>query len=277
MPPRPPRRFLDRLGGRPATGGRTRHQDPRTRGGNRRHAPAACQEALTRQAHLKTDHARPKDNEHHSEAIETLKSDLDRALRAADPSERSTILGTVLPGLFRCHGVATRQVPAAPLTDAAVLIDFEEALFLVELRCSAKPLDFRQLAPHLVMLYGCPDQRGLLISSSGFTDQTLRELGSILPQRLFLCQLDELAQLLHEQGRSLREWLRTKFRAAETEQKPFCPSPRRVTTANNRLGPAAGNGNYLEELLKQALLHGRGFARSLRTESSHPSAHPIHP
>ena len=221
MPPRPPRRFLDRLGGRPATGGRTRHQDPRTRGGNRRHAPAACQEALTRQAHLKTDHARPKDNEHHSEAIETLKSDLDRALRAADPSERSTILGTVLPGLFRCHGVATRQVPAAPLTDAAVLIDFEEALFLVELRCSAKPLDFRQLAPHLVMLYGCPDQRGLLISSSGFTDQTLRELGSILPQRLFLCQLDELAQLLHEQGRSLREWLRTKFRAAETEQKPF--------------------------------------------------------
>ena len=85
MPPRPPRRFLDRLGGRPATGGRTRHQDPRTRGGNRRHAPAACQEALTRQAHLKTDHARPKDTEHHSEAIETLKSDLDRALRAADP------------------------------------------------------------------------------------------------------------------------------------------------------------------------------------------------
>ena len=190
-------------------------------GGTDAMPPAACQEALTRQAHLKTDHARPKDNEHHSEAIETLKSDLDRALRAADPSERSTILGTVLPGLFRCHGVATRQVPAAPLTDAAVLIDFEEALFLVELRCSAKPLDFRQLAPHLVMLYGCPDQRGLLISSSGFTDQTLRELGSILPQRLFLCQLDELAQLLHEQGRSLREWLRTKFRAAETEQKPF--------------------------------------------------------
>ena len=105
-------------------------------------------------------------------------------------------------------------------TDAAVLIDFEEALFLVELRCSAKPLDFRQLAPHLVMLYGCPDLRGLLISSSGFTDQAIRDLGSILPQRLFLCQLHELVLLL-EQGRDLREWLRTKVRAAETEQKPF--------------------------------------------------------
>ena len=87
------------------------------------------------------------------------------------------------------------------MTDAAVLIDFEGSTVpRGNLRCSAKPLDFRQLAPHLVMLYGCPDQRGLLISSSGFTDQTLRELGSILPQRLFLCQLDELAQLLHEQG-----------------------------------------------------------------------------
>ena len=101
MPPRPPRRLLDRLGGRPATGRRTRHQDPRTRGGNRRHAPpAACQEALTRQAHLETDHARLKDNEHRSEALETLKSDLDRALRVADPSERRAILGTVLPRLF---------------------------------------------------------------------------------------------------------------------------------------------------------------------------------
>ena len=51
------------------------------------------------------------------------------------------------------------------------------------------PLDFRQLAPHLVTLYGCLDLRGLLISSSGFTDQAIRDLSSIQPQRLVLCQL----------------------------------------------------------------------------------------
>jgi restriction system protein len=141
-------------------------------------------------------------------------------MSVADPSERRAILGTVLPRLFTCHGVPTRQAPAPPGGDAAVLIDFEEALFLVELRWSDRPLDFRQLAPHLVTLYGCPDLRGLLISSSGFTDQAIRDLSSIQPLRLVLCQLQEIVLLL-EQGRDLKRLLRAKVRAAETEQKPF--------------------------------------------------------
>ena len=77
-----------------------------------------------------------------------------------------------------------------------MLIEFDEGLFLVELRWSDRPLDFRQLAPHLVTLYGCPDLRGLLISSSGFTDQAIRDLSSIQPQRLVLCQLQEIVLLL---------------------------------------------------------------------------------
>ena len=66
----------------------------------------------------------------------------------------------------------------------------------------------------------CPDLCGLLISSSGFTDQAIRDLGSILQQRLLLCLLDELVRLI-EQSRDLKEWLRTKVRAAETEQRPI--------------------------------------------------------
>ena len=101
-----------------------------------------------------------------------------------------------------------------------MLIDFDGTRYLVELRWSDRPLDFRQLAPHLVTLYGCPDLRGLLISSSGFTDQAFRDLGSILPLRLVLCQLQEIVLLL-EEGRDLKELLRAKVLAAETEQKPL--------------------------------------------------------
>src|SRR5512135_2720261 len=178
---------------------------------------AACQEALTRQVTVETYHAKLKHTEHRREALEALKRDLYQAFRVADPAQRRAILGSVLPRLFTCHDVATREVPAPPQSDAAVLIDFDEALFLVELKWSDKPLDFRQLAPHLVTLYDCPDLRGLLISSSGFTDQAIRDLSSIMPPRLVLGQLDELVSLI-EQGRDLKALLRAKVRAAETAQ-----------------------------------------------------------
>jgi len=102
----------------------------------------------------------------------------------------------------------------------ALLIDFDGTRYLVELRWADRPLDFRQLAPHLVTLYGWPDLRGLLISSSGFTDQAIRDLGSILPPRLVLCRLQEIVLLL-EEGRDLKGLLRAKIRAAEAEQKAF--------------------------------------------------------
>jgi len=66
----------------------------------------------------------------------------------------------------------------------------------------------------------CPDLRGLLISSSGFTDQAIRDLSSIQPQRLVLCHLQEIVLLL-EQGRDLKDLLRAKVRTAETEQRPI--------------------------------------------------------
>ena len=148
-PPRPPRRFLDRLGGRPAT-------------------------------------------EHPLTGLEALKRDLYRAFRVTDPAERRAILDSVLPRLFTCHDIPTRQATAAPpVDDAAVLIDFEEALFLVELGSS----DHRPRLPaarpppgHALRL---PRSAGLLISSSGFTDQAIRDLSSIQPQRLVLCHLQE--------------------------------------------------------------------------------------
>ncbi len=66
----------------------------------------------------------------------------------------------------------------------------------------------------------CPALRGLLISSSGFTDQAIRDLGSIRPPRLVLGQLDELVSLI-EQGRDLKALPRAKVRAAQIAQKPF--------------------------------------------------------
>ena len=93
--------------------------------------------------------------------------------------------------------------------------------YLVELRWSDRPLDFRQLAPHLVTLYGCPDFRGLLISSSGFTDQAIRDLGLILPLRLVLCQLQEIVLLL-EEGRDLKELLRAGSGGRDRVEAPGC-------------------------------------------------------
>jgi hypothetical protein len=182
---------------------------------------AACQEALTRQATRDTYHAKLKHAEHRRDALEALKRDLYQAFRVTDPAERRAILASVLPRLFTCHDVTTREAPPAPRSDAAVLIDFDGAPYLVELHWADRPLHFKQLAPHLVTLYGRPELRGLFISSSGFTDHAIRDLGSILPERpCVLCHLEELVLLL-ERGQDLKTLLRAKVRAAETEQKPF--------------------------------------------------------
>src|SRR5512135_894017 len=141
---------------------------------------AACQEALTRQATIETYHAKLKHAEHRREALDALKRDLYQAFRVSDPAERKTILGSVLPRLFTAHDVTTRQAPATPQSDAAVLIDLDGALYLVELRW-------------------------IFISSSGFTDHAVRDLSSILPERpCVLCHLEEIVLVL-EQGRDLKE------------------------------------------------------------------------
>src|SRR5512135_394070 len=183
---------------------------------------AACQEALTRQAAIATYHARLKHIEDCREARDALKRDLYQAFRVTQPTERRAVLSTALSRLFTCHGITTRQAPVVPEgSEAAVLIDFDGAPYLVELRWSDKPLDFKQLGPHLVTLYGCPELRGVFISSSGFTDHAVRDLSSILPERpCVLCHLEEIV-LLIEQGRDLKQLLRAKIRAAETEQMPF--------------------------------------------------------
>ena len=90
----------------------------------------------------------------------------------------------------------------------------------MELRWSAKPLDFRQLAPHLVMLYGCPDPRApdlvLGIYRPGSPGARLHPAAAAIP-----LPARRARPTPPRTGRNLREWLRTKFRAAETEQKPF--------------------------------------------------------
>ena len=79
----------------------------------------------------------------------------------------------------------------------------------------------------------CPDLRGLLISSSGFTDQAIRDLSSILPQRLVLCQLQEIVLLL-EQGRDLKKLLRARYGRPRPSRSPLSES----AACDERLGPA---------------------------------------
>jgi len=110
---------------------------------------ASCQEALTRQVTRETYHARLKHTEDRRQALEALKRDLYQAFRVSDPSERRAILGSVLPRLFTCHDIRTRQATAAPpVDDAAVLIEFNQGFFLLDIRWSDRRFDFRQLAPH---------------------------------------------------------------------------------------------------------------------------------
>ena len=77
----------------------------------------------------------------------------------------------------------------------------------------------------------CPDLCGLLISSSGFTDQAIRDLSSILPQRLVLCQLQEIVLLL-EQGRDLKKLLQGSGGRDRAEALCSSPSPRRLTSGS---------------------------------------------
>ena len=131
-----------------------------------------------------------------------------------------------------------------------MLIDFDGAPYLVELRWTDRPLDFSQLAPHLVTLYGWPELRGLFISSSGFTDQAMRDLDSILPRRPVLCHLEEIVLLL-EQGQDLKGCSRQGPGGRDRAKAPGC----RFQVINPR--PSAAGGFLVPDIVAQGV-RGRG-------------------
>jgi hypothetical protein len=144
------------------------------------------------------------------------------------PHARGKELERVLNDLFRAFGVLVREdFKRRDLDTHEVLeqvdgvIEFDGALYLVEMKWLKEPVGVAQFAPHVMRLFNRANTRGIFISASEFTTPVVTECAGFLNQRtMFLCSLKEIVLLLQRQS-DLVAFLKAKSQAAMLDKNPF--------------------------------------------------------
>lgn len=157
-----------------------------------------------------------------------IKKDLYALFGITDASKRGTALEGILNRLFKSHGILVRESfrvvgrqGEGVVEQIDGVIEFDGHLYLVEMKWWSQPLGVGDVSPHLVRVFGRSGARGLVISSSGFTEPAVSTCRDALQQRVcVLATLEEFVLLL-EQEQSLVSLLRHKVRAAITDKAPL--------------------------------------------------------
>lgn len=159
---------------------------------------------------------------------ERIKTDLYALFGLTDASKRGTALEGILNRLFLSHGVLVRESfrvvgrqGEGVVEQIDGVIEFDGHVYLVEMKWWSQPLGVGDIAPHLVRVFGRSGARGLVISSSGYTEPAVSTCRDALQQRVcVLATLEEFVLLL-EQDESLVSLLREKVRTAITDKTPL--------------------------------------------------------
>jgi hypothetical protein len=153
------------------------------------------------------------------------------ALFAMDdrPQERGKLLESVLNDLFKAYGIHVSEDFRRKALDSNVvveqldgIIEFDNAIYLVEMKWLNTPVGIGDFTPHLSRLLLRPNNaRGIFIATNGYTDAVLAECRKALNLRtIFLCSLQEFVMLL-QNNHDLVNFLREKTKAAIVERNPF--------------------------------------------------------
>ena len=146
----------------------------------------------------------------------------------SNAQQRGLALEPVLNDLFKIHGLSVREAFTIRDENGQVqeqidgLIVLDGRPILVEAKWLSTPIGQKEIARHLVRVYGRAEVLGLFVSSSPFTEPAISECKTALSQRVIvLAEVHEIVLLLEDPDASLAEWLRAKTMAATVERKPL--------------------------------------------------------
>lgn len=150
------------------------------------------------------------------------------AFAERDPRRRGTLAEAALNAVFAAHGMAVREAfrifedeTGVTLEQLDGVIELDGHLYMVEVKWLSGPIDVNDLSRHLVRVYHRGHARALFFSATEFTAAALVMCKEALQRTVIsLCVLDELVRVL-EKDEDLREMLRKKIIAAQTEREPY--------------------------------------------------------
>ena len=146
----------------------------------------------------------------------------------AEPQKRGKLLEGVPNDLFRAYGVHIKEdfkridpVDGSVVEQIDGVIEFDNHLYLVEMKWLKKPVGVNELAPHMIRLFSRADARGIFISTSEYTAPVISECTNHLNNKtMILSSVKEFVMLLMSE-RDLVTMLRRKVNAALVDKKPF--------------------------------------------------------
>jgi restriction endonuclease Mrr len=146
----------------------------------------------------------------------------------AEPQKRGKLLEAMLNDLFRAYGIHVKEdFKRIDLMDGSVVeqidgvIEFDNQLYLVEMKWLKNPVGVNEIAPHMVRLFSRADARGIFISTSEYTAPVISECTNHLNNKtMILSSVKEFVMLLMSE-RDLVAMLRQKVNAALTDKKVF--------------------------------------------------------
>ena len=157
-----------------------------------------------------------------------IRKSLNALFGMQDAARRGVALEGVLNRLFKADGIAIREAfrlvgrnGEGVVEQIDGVVEFDGHIYLVEMKWWSQPLGVGDVSPHLVRLYSRSDVRGLVISTSGYSDPAIAACREALHQRV--CMLATLREIVHllERHESVADLLRRKVRSAITDKAPF--------------------------------------------------------
>lgn len=146
----------------------------------------------------------------------------------AEPQKRGKLLEGVLNDLFRAYGINLKEdfrrsdsANGSVVEQIDGVIEFDNQIYLVEMKWLKNPVGVNELAPHMVRLFSRADARGIFISTSEYTAPVISECTNHLNNKtMILASVKEFVMLLLSE-RDLVAMLRQKVNAALIDKKPF--------------------------------------------------------
>jgi restriction system protein len=177
-----------------------------------------------------TDSVKAKQKEANERAA--IKDSLYKLFAETDPYKRGKRLEGILNNLFSLAGFLVREAFTVKgdegqgiieQIDGAVEID--GMLYLVEMKWWDKPIGRKEIAPHLVSVYGRGYVGGIFISYLGFSSAAIEEAKIGLAQKAFvLTELQEIIQVIDREA-NLTTFFKEKINRAKSDRNPFYKLP----------------------------------------------------
>lgn len=160
--------------------------------------------------------------------LQSISFELGRLFSSSNPQSRGKKLEEILNRLFLAYKISVREAFAlvgedkeGVIEQVDGVIELDSELYLVEMKWWNKPLGTGEVAQHIVRVMNRRDVRGLIISTSGFTEPAVKMCKEALSQgTVVLCSLDELMRLVDTEG-DLVDVLRRKVQSAVIDKNPY--------------------------------------------------------